>query len=286
MLQSEYNVLIVDDDPDVLAVSKLAMRGFKPLNLPIQLYTASSKAEAIEVLQRDLSTPAYPGGNFAVALIDVVMETDTAGLELCDYIRNTLNNRFAQLYIRTGQPGVAPERDVINRYDINGYFTKVEATEDKLFTIINSGVRETIFTLTALALLDLLPVLAAFSDSRDAMLGVMDQAAATIGQRFKSAMFIGDRVIPFGMELGEAQDVRNRLLTMPVMPLGMTGMPFPTEGDHYVIDNNNTVIHVAESQVTTGADYLTITEAPVPRTSVELLYKFMRAFASLWSKAN
>jgi CheY-like chemotaxis protein len=286
MLQSEYNVLIVDDDPDVLAVSKLAMRGFKPLNLPIQLYTASSKAEAIEVLQRDLSTPAYPGGNFAVALIDVVMETDTAGLELCDYIRNTLNNRFAQLYIRTGQPGVAPERDVINRYDINGYFTKVEATEDKLFTIINSGVRETIFTLTALALLDLLPVLAAFSDSRDAMLGVMDQAAATIGQRFKSAMFIGDRVIPFGMELGEAQDVRNRLLTMPSMPLGMPGMPFPTEGDHYVIDNNNTVIHVAESQVTTGADYLTITEAPVPRTSVELLYKFMRAFASLWSKAN
>ena len=286
MLQSEYNVLIVDDDPDVLAVSKLAMRGFKPLNLPIQLYTASSKAEAIEVLQRDLSTPAYPGGNFAVALIDVVMETDTAGLELCDYIRNTLNNRFAQLYIRTGQPGVAPERDVINRYDINGYFTKVEATEDKLFTIINSGVRENIFTLTALALLDLLPVLAAFSDSRDAMLGVMDQAAATIGQRFKSAMFIGDRVIPFGMELGEAQDVRNRLLTMPSMPLGMTGLPFPTEGDHYVVDNNTTLIHVAESQVTTGADYLTITEAPVPRTSVELMYKFMRAFASLWSKAN
>jgi hypothetical protein len=114
----------------------------------------------------------------------------------------------------------------------------------------------------------------------------MDQAAATIGQRFKSAMFIGDRVIPFGMELGEAQDVRNRLLTMPSMPLGMPGMPFPTDGDHYVIDNNNTVIHVAESQVTTGADYLSITEAPVPRTSVELLYKFMRAFASLWSKAN
>ena len=74
MLQSEYNVLIVDDDPDVLAVSKLAMRGFKPLNLPIQLYTASSKAEAIEVLQRDLSTPAYPGGNFAVALIESVAE--------------------------------------------------------------------------------------------------------------------------------------------------------------------------------------------------------------------
>src|SRR5919202_4913802 len=91
MLQSEYNVLIVDDDPDVLAVSKLAMRGFKPLNLPIQLYTATSKAEAIELIQRDLSRPIYPGGDFAVALIDVVMETEMAGVEPCGYNRHTLD---------------------------------------------------------------------------------------------------------------------------------------------------------------------------------------------------
>ena len=286
MLQSEYNVLIVDDDPDVLAVSKLAMRGFTVIGLPIQLYTAASKAEAIDLIQRDLSTPVYPGGNFAVALIDVVMETDTAGLELCDYIRNTLHNRFAQLYIRTGQPGVAPEREVITRYDINGYFTKVEATEDKLYTIINSGVRENIFTLTASGLLNLVAALAAFADSRDAMVGVLDQAGSRFGARFKFAIFIGDRVIPFGMELGEAQEVRDRLLQMPSMPLGMPGMPFPTEGDHYVIDNNTTLIHVAESQVTAGAGYLSITAAPVPRTSVELLYKFLRALAGLWKKAQ
>src|ERR687886_1572885 len=191
------------------------MRGFTAMGLPIQLYTATSKAEAIEVIRRELSTPAYPSGNLAVALIDVVMETDTAGLELCDYIRNTLDNRTTQLYIRTGQPGVAPERDVIDRYDINGYFTKVEATEDKLYTIINSGVREHIFTLTAVYLLDLLNALAAFSDSRDAMFGVLSQADATANARFKFAIFLGDRVIPFGMELGEAQEVRDRLLQMP-----------------------------------------------------------------------
>ena len=286
MIPSDFNVLIVDDDPDVLAVSKLAMRGFDVLDRPVRLHTAASKAEAIELIQRELSTPAYPSGNLAVVIIDVVMETDTAGLELCDYIRNTLHNHTTQLYIRTGQPGVAPEREVINRYEINGYFTKVEATEDKLYTMVKSGVREVTFSGTAVALLDYLSVLTTFSDSRDAMAGVIEQAGVTLGMRFKSAMFIGDRVIPFGMELGEAQDVRNRLLQMPSMPLGMPGMPFPTDGDHYVIDNNNTVIHVAESQVTTGADYLSITEAPVPRTSVELMYKFMRAFASLWKKAQ
>jgi CheY-like chemotaxis protein len=286
MIFNDYNVLIVDDDPDVLAVSKLAMRGFTAMGLPIQLYTAASKAEAIDLIQRELSTPAYPSGNLAVALIDVVMETDTAGLELCDYIRNTLDNRTTQLYIRTGQPGVAPEREVIDRYDINGYFTKVEATEDKLYTIINSGVRENIFTLTASGLLNLVAALAAFADSRDAMVGVLDQAGSRFGARFKFAIFLGDHVIPLGMELGEAQEVRDRLLKMPSMPLGMPGMPFPTEGDCYIVDNNNTVIHVAESQVTTVADYVTITEAPVPRTSVELVYKSLRAIASLWLKAK
>src|SRR5919199_6814496 len=205
MLQNEFNVLIVDDDPDVLAVSKLAMRGFNVFDVPVRLHTASSKAEAIDLIQRELSTPAYPSGNLAVAIIDVVMETDTAGLELCDYIRNTLNNRTTQLYIRTGQPGVAPEREVIDRYDINGYFTKVEATEDKLYTIINSGVREVTFAGTAVAMLDLLSALAAFSDSRDAMFGVLEQAVTMSGMRFKAAIFIDDRVIPFGMELGEAQ---------------------------------------------------------------------------------
>ncbi len=286
MVPNDFNVLIVDDDPDVLAVSKLAMRGFDVFDLPVRLHTAASKAEAIELIQRELSTPAYPSGNLAVVIIDVVMETDTAGLELCDYIRNTLHNRFAQLYIRTGQPGVAPERDVINRYDINGYFTKVGATEDKLFTMINSGVREVTFAQTAVSLLDLLSVLAAFSDSRDAMFGVLSQADATANARFKFAIFLGDRVIPLGMELGEAQEVRDRLLQMPSMPLGMPGMPFPTEGDCYIVDNNTTVIHVAESQVTTGADYVTITETPVPRTSVELVYKSLRAIASLWQKAK
>jgi hypothetical protein len=38
------------------------------------------------------------------------------------------------IYVRTGQPGLAPERDVIDRYDINGYFSKAETTEDKLYS--------------------------------------------------------------------------------------------------------------------------------------------------------
>ena len=148
MFQKEWPVLVVDDDADVLAVSKLAMRDFKVNGLPVTLHTASSKAEAIELLNTRLSGALFP--YVAVALIDVVMETDQAGLELCQYIRETLDNRMTQIFIRTGQPGVAPERQVMDRYDINGYFTKVEATEDKLYSIVKSGVREFAFVSQAL----------------------------------------------------------------------------------------------------------------------------------------
>ena len=45
-----FHVVLVDDEPDVLEVSRLAMRHFKVYGLPIRLHTATSKAQAIEVL--------------------------------------------------------------------------------------------------------------------------------------------------------------------------------------------------------------------------------------------
>src|SRR3984893_11959559 len=140
MFQAEWPVLLVDDDPDVLAVSKLAMKNFNVDGVPIKLFTAASKAEAVELLHGPLGGTVFP--YVGVAFIDVVMETDQAGLDLCQYIRDTLRNRLTQIYIRTGQPGVAPERAVIDRYDINGYFSKAEMTEDKLYSLVKAGIRQ------------------------------------------------------------------------------------------------------------------------------------------------
>jgi CheY-like chemotaxis protein len=154
MFNESWPVLIVDDEPDVLQLSKLIMQDFTVYGLPLKLYTAESKAQALDLIHKELipalSTITPP--NVAVAFIDVVMESDTAGLELCQYIRETMGNKTAQLFIRTGQPGVAPEREVIDRYDINGYFTKAEATEDKLYSLVKSGVRQYVsFTAAMLA---------------------------------------------------------------------------------------------------------------------------------------
>ena len=50
MFQTEWPVLLVDDDPDVLAVSKLAMKSFEIDGVPIKLFTATSKDEAVKLL--------------------------------------------------------------------------------------------------------------------------------------------------------------------------------------------------------------------------------------------
>ena len=74
-------------------------------------------------------------------LLDVIMETDDAGLDLVEFIRNELKNETVRIILRTGQPGQAPERSVIVDYDINDYKAKTELTADKLFTSLTAALR-------------------------------------------------------------------------------------------------------------------------------------------------
>src|SRR5205823_9173549 len=128
----------------------------------------------IEVLEAEPTPETEGGSSIAVVFIDVVMETDTAGLELCEYIRETLGRPAVQLFIRTGQPGIAPERAVIDRYDINGYFTKVEATEDKLYSLVKSGIRQYFFASFSFHLSHLLDLCIAAAGSRERMARIMN----------------------------------------------------------------------------------------------------------------
>ena len=82
---------------------------------------------------------AHP--DIAAVLLDVIMETDAAGLDLVEYIRNEIKNETVRIILRTGQPGQAPERRVIVEYDINDYKAKTELTADKLFTSLTAALR-------------------------------------------------------------------------------------------------------------------------------------------------
>jgi len=123
-----WKILVVDDDPEVHAVTKLALSGFSFAGRGLELLYAYSGKEA-QALLRD-------NPNIAVVLLDVVMEEDHAGLSVVRYIREVLGNRFVRIILRTGQPGEAPERQVVQEYDINDYKEKTELTAQKLFTCI------------------------------------------------------------------------------------------------------------------------------------------------------
>lgn len=133
-LQREsWKVLIVDDEPEVHTVTKLAFSDFVFQDKDIEFISAHSGEDAKRIVTEH--------DDIAVVLLDVVMETDDAGLQVANFIRNDARNYFTRIVLRTGQPGQAPEREVIVNYDINDYQSKTELTAQKLFTVVISALR-------------------------------------------------------------------------------------------------------------------------------------------------
>ncbi|WP_438863218.1 DUF3369 domain-containing protein [Neptunicella sp.] len=131
--RSNWKILIVDDEPEIHTVTKLALSDFHFQEKGLDFVSAYSGEEAKQAF-RDHN-------DIAIVLLDVVMESDHAGLEVAKYIREELHNNYTRIILRTGQPGQAPERDVIINYDINDYKSKTELTAQKLFTVIISTLR-------------------------------------------------------------------------------------------------------------------------------------------------
>lgn len=128
-----WKVLLVDDDEQMHQVTRLALSGFEFDNRKLELISAYSGAEARVLCQQH--------NDIALALVDVVMETEHAGLDLVRFIREDLNNRVIRLVLRTGQAGQAPEDSVIREYEIDDYKEKTDLTTQKLKTVLYSMLR-------------------------------------------------------------------------------------------------------------------------------------------------
>ncbi len=128
-----WRILIVDDESDVHTLTKMVLTGYTFENRPLEISSVYSGVEAIEFLKREK--------NIAIILLDVVMETEDAGLRCVKRIREELKNQETRIILRTGQPGQAPEQQVIVNYDINDYKAKTELTASKLFTAITASLR-------------------------------------------------------------------------------------------------------------------------------------------------
>ena len=128
-----WKILLVDDEPEVHDVTRLVLSGFRFEGRGLDIISAMSENEARQRLE-DLD-------DVALILLDVVMEDDHSGLRLVEHIREELHNHDVRIVLRTGQPGQAPEHEVVDRYDINDYKEKTELTAQKLSTAVYAALR-------------------------------------------------------------------------------------------------------------------------------------------------
>lgn len=128
-----WKVIIADDEQSVHDITRIVLLDYSFNGRKLNLLSSYSGEETIELIKENPDT--------ALILLDVVMETDHTGLDVVQYIRETLQNNVTQIILRTGQPGDIPENTIISKYEINGYKSKVELTAKKLFTTITSSLR-------------------------------------------------------------------------------------------------------------------------------------------------
>lgn len=132
-IKDTWKVLIVDDEESVHTITNAVLNGITFDHKKLEFFSAYSGTQARELMQEH--------SDIALILLDVVMENDNAGLEFVDFVRNDLENKMVRIVLRTGQPGYAPEKEVIDQYDINDYKEKTELTAQKLYTTVITSLR-------------------------------------------------------------------------------------------------------------------------------------------------
>ena len=128
-----WKIIIADDEPDIHTLTKTVLSDFRYQGRPLEFISTYSGEETFEVIKNN--------EDIAMVLLDVVMESDDAGLITAKRIREELDNHTIQIVLRTGQPGYAPETDVVVNYAINDYKEKTELTAKKMLTTIITALR-------------------------------------------------------------------------------------------------------------------------------------------------
>jgi len=132
--KKKHKILIVDDDQSIHDITKIALKGMSFSDFELEVFSALSSEEAKSILEEQ--------EDIALALVDVVMETPEAGLDLVNHIRNIMQNKLIRLIIRTGQANDFPQMQVIQHYDINDFKEKTELTLERLYTTIRSSIKQ------------------------------------------------------------------------------------------------------------------------------------------------
>ncbi len=128
-----WPVLIVDDEPEIHTVTRLALHGFSFQSRPLEWLSAHSAAEGRTIMASR--------ADIALVLLDVVMETDRAGLDFVRHIRDELRNHIIRIVLRTGAAGQMQPVAVVDQYEVDDFRIKTDLTFDRLTILVKSALR-------------------------------------------------------------------------------------------------------------------------------------------------
>lgn len=131
--EGRIKVIIADDEQEVHAVTRFVLKDYEYKGKKLEFLSAYSGEEAKQLLMNNPDA--------SLILLDIVMEKDDSGLDVAEFIREDLHNSLIRIILRTGQPGMAPEEDVVFKYDINDYKEKTELTSRKFRTALTMALR-------------------------------------------------------------------------------------------------------------------------------------------------
>jgi DNA-binding MarR family transcriptional regulator/response regulator of citrate/malate metabolism len=206
-----WKILIVDDDVEVHEVTKLALSDFTFEDKTLTFISAYSAQEAKQLIQAHLDT--------AIVFLDVVMETEDAGLQVIPYIREELENPIVRIILRTGQPGQAPENVVAVNYGIDDYKTKTELTSQKLFITVVTALRAFSTLTRALEMSQMLEQELAQYRQAGLQPSAVKEAASTQTQasQHEKIEALGQLVTDITHEVGNAPNQAGTIYTMSLI---------------------------------------------------------------------
>ena len=128
-----WKVLIADDYPVTHSVIECALLDLIVLDRRLEYIHAYSEQNACQLINDN--------PDIVLVLVNVEMDSETAGLNVVKYIRDTLCRQDIRIVLRTDQLEYSIEESVIKDYDINDYQTKADLTRRKLMTTVYTAIR-------------------------------------------------------------------------------------------------------------------------------------------------
>ncbi len=129
-----HKLLVVDDSKLMHEITSLVLDSMNFLDFDLKMISAYSAKEAKKIF---INNP-----DISLAIVDINMETSSAGLDFVNYIRNELKEKLIRLVIRTSEVDNYPAIDIIQEYDINDFLDKTNAAPERIFTTIRSCIKQ------------------------------------------------------------------------------------------------------------------------------------------------